>query len=177
MAVPRPWSLSQQSRDQAASASSTVTAIVSSSVVPNAATRARRRAAIRSGAHAVKFGNVRVRTLPPSRKDSHSNMVIRNGRVIHAYNKDTILGDCASDLSHSMPTRVRKHNDHAWFFQSIPENNSGKIRRGQAQIFQTSSIWVSTDGRGCTFMSVDIQCQMKSQPGGEHPTRLDACGI
>jgi len=42
IAVPRPWELRQQRRDPAARASSTGTAILSSSVVPNAATRARR---------------------------------------------------------------------------------------------------------------------------------------
>jgi hypothetical protein len=68
MVIPRTWSLSQQSRDQAASASSTVTAIVSSSVVPNAATRARRLASIRSGSHAVEFANVRVRPFRNGRK-------------------------------------------------------------------------------------------------------------
>jgi hypothetical protein len=28
-----------------------------------------------------------------------------------------------------MPTRVRKHNDNPWFFQSIPENSRGKIHQ------------------------------------------------
>src|SRR5882724_13054295 len=134
MAVPRTWSLSQQSRDQAASGSSTVTAIVSSSVVPNAATRARRRAAIRSGAHAVTFANVRVRTRPPSRQDSRHSMAGRAWRFEPvALYRHTIITPFSSmvtaDLSLDMPTRVITHSDNPWFFQSLPVQSSGRIRQ------------------------------------------------
>jgi hypothetical protein len=32
----------------------------------------------------------------------------------------------AADLSHSMPTRVRKHNDHSWFFNASPKITVGR---------------------------------------------------
>ena len=61
IAVPRPGEIRQQRRDPAARASSTGTAFLSSSVVPNAATRARRLACPPCKAHLGTTTGARVR--------------------------------------------------------------------------------------------------------------------